>query len=155
MPFILRQVQPESLARVGKDDKEAEGSINSLADIQIRVLTNIIEQFGDVSNRAAEIIENIGDECQKINERTEKIAERVNKVKSQVAEMKVDEKTKVMIDEPAVSSDWVDSQLFTPENRPAIITEIYEKADTMPKLSILQDYREDDRLCNSFYSHPG
>jgi len=155
MPFILRQVQPVSLARDGKDDKEAEGSINSLADIQIRVLTNIIEQFGDISNRAAEIIENIGNECQKINTRTEKIAERVSKVKSQVAEMKVDEKTQVMIDEPAVSSDWVDSQLFTPENRPAIMREIYEKADTMPKLSILQEYREDDRLCSSFYSHPG
>ena len=155
MPFILRQVQPVSLARDGKDDKEAEGSINSLADIQIRVLTNIIEQFGDISDRAAEIIENIGNECQKINTRTEKIAERVSKVKSQVAEMKVDEKTQVMIDEPAVSSDWVDSQLFTPENRPAIMREIYEKADTMPKLSILQEYREDDRLCSSFYSHPG
>ena len=155
MPFVLRQVQPVSLARVKKDDEEGEGSINSLADIQIRVLTNIIEQFADVSNRAAEIIENIGEECQKINERTEKIAERVSNVKIKVNEMKVDEKTQVMIDEPAVSSDFTDSQLFTRANRPNIITEIYEKADPMPKLSILQEYRDDDRLCSSFYSHPG
>jgi hypothetical protein len=155
MPFILRQIQPVALARVDKEDESVEGPINSLADTQIRVLTNIIEQFGDISHRASEIIENIGEECEKINKRTEKITARVNHVQKVVAEMKTDDKTQMMIDEPAVSSDWTDSQLFTPENRPKIITEIYVKADPMPNLGVLQQFREDDKQCNSFYSHPG
>ena len=155
MPFILRQIQPVALARVDKEDEAAEGQINSLADIQIRVLTNIIEQFGDISHRASEIIENIGEECEKINKRTEKITARVNHVEKVVADMKTDDKTQMMIDEPAVSSDWTDSQLFTPENRPQIITEIYVKADPMPNLGVLQQFREDEKQCYSFYSHPG
>ena len=155
MPFILRQVKPVALARVDNEDEAVEGPIDSLADTQIRVLTNIIEQFGDISQRASEIIENIGEECEKINKRTENISARVKNVAKVVTEMKTDEKTQMMIDEQAVSSDWTDSQLFRPETRPKIITEIYQKADPMPNLGVLQEFRDDERLCSSFYSHPG
>ena len=155
MPFILRQIHPVSLARVAKDDEATEGPIDSLADVQIRVLTNIIEQLGDISHHASEIIDNIGIECEKINKRTEKITSRVSNVEKTVAAMKIDEKTPMMVDEQGVSSDFTDSQLFTPENRPNIITEKYMKADPMPNLAVLQQFRDDEKQCNSFYSFPG
>ena len=152
MPFIHRQVSPVYLAKLKKDDSQ---EITCLTDTQIRILNGIIEQLSDMSNLATGIVENIKDDCDKINERTGKIFERVSKVRQQVEEMKTGEKVCNVLEDQVREQQDMDGQLFTPENRPKKIQELYMKADPIPNMDILQPYRDDELKCGHFYSHPG
>ena len=152
MPFLQRQVGPVFLGRqAGGSDHQ----IDSLAEVQIRVLNGIIEQLSDISNHAIDIIDNVKVECDLINNRTEKIVDRVWKVRRKVEDLKSDEKVSNVTEDQARPDEDLEGQFFTPENRPQTIQQLYLKAEPMPDLDLLQPFREDDVRCRHVYSHPG
>ena len=155
MPFIQRQVAPVDLGRLRGDRKDTNQQIDSLAETQIRVLNGVIEQLSNISNHASDIIDNIKQDCDIINQRTEKVIERVQKASKKVEEMRTDEKVSNVMEDQVRGDTDMESQFLTPENRPQTIKDLYINADPMPKLDILQAYRDDDLKCKHIYSHPG
>ena len=79
----------------------SDHQIDSLAEVQIRVLNGIIEQLSDISNHAIDIIDNVKVECDLINNRTEKIVDRVWKVRRKVEDLKSDEKVSNVTEDQA------------------------------------------------------
>ena len=89
MPFPQRQVLPVLLAKGG-----AKGEHDSLAGVNITVLTNIIHQLSDLSEHATDIINIITKECDHINQRTEKVVTRVTSLAATIADIPVDVKVR-------------------------------------------------------------
>ena len=82
-------MQPVLLAKGG-----AKGDHDSLAGVNITVLTNIIHQLSDLSEHATDIINIITKECEDINQRTEKVVTRVTSLAATIADIPVDVKVR-------------------------------------------------------------
>ena len=149
MPFIQRQVSPVFLA---KGDPQG---VDSLADGNIIVLTNIIHQLSDLSDHATDIINNITVQCENINHRTDTIVNRVKNVAATINDIPTDVKVDASITEdPYRGVDNLDGQLFTSSTRPQSMLELYDRADGLPNFDLLQPYRDDDLIIRNFYSNP-
>ena len=108
MPLILHQVFPVFLA---KGDPHG---VDTLSDVSIHVLGNIITQLSDLSDHSTDIINNITVECENINKRTNAIANRVKNVAKTIDDVPTDVKVDAsVIDDPFRGFDKLEGQLFT------------------------------------------
>ena len=127
MPFIQRQVKPSFLSKTAENaetEEDKREEIGTLSDVNIVVLTNIIQQLSSISEHATSIINNITEECVAINNRTEKITERVRAVAEEIGNIPVDTKVNsAILEDPPRDLRSLDEQLFTSNTRPQTIQE--------------------------------
>ena len=129
MPFIQRHVEPSFLSKDGTNSesmgKKEEIGIGTLSDVNIVVLTNIIQQLSSVSEHATSIINNITEECEAINNRTDKISGRIKIVAQHIGNIPVDSKVNsAILEDPQRELPSLDEQLFTSDTRPKTIKEL-------------------------------
>ena len=127
MPFIQRHIEPSYVSKIVanlESEEEKKEEIGTLSDVNIVVLTNIIQQLSSISEHATSIINNITDECVAINNRTEKITERVQVVAEKIGNIPVDTKVNsAILEDPPREFPNLDEQLFTSNTRPKTVKE--------------------------------
>lgn len=134
--------------------------VNELECVTNGTLANLIRQLSSLSRQAEELLTGVFDEASKILNRTVVLQQRIDglavKVETldQLNEVSITLRNPTNHPETFASDMLFNQQVFSKQQLPTSIAELYKNCDEPPPLSKLDPYRDDGKDSLKFYTDP-
>ncbi|XP_031570076.1 wiskott-Aldrich syndrome protein family member 3-like [Actinia tenebrosa] len=155
MPLIKRLIEPTELSR-GKLGSQQLAS--ELEAVSVNTLSGIIRQLSSLSKHAEDVFGELFSEASNISKRSNSLQERIQKLSIKVTQLDSAGEQISLQDinmRKAFKSTIVtDQQVLTNNTLPTTMKDRYLRCDEPPKLSEMNQYRDDDKDGLKFYTDP-